>query len=338
MLKTIRAMVTNKQAGASVYLGVILMLIAFLVITICINTFQMYSVDVRAQLISDVIADGSAVAGQTPLGFDEVRMTAAAARIFSHNNTFDDITLAYEISAADEIVDGSPTGYKLITVVVSGHSNHYFTAIIDFFNGDDEDAVQSFDVYAKSVVKAKVGNSASSVLQQSYYEGNRHNLPAVDITTTTPGNRITSYSTWLMEYYLCPEFNSIYQPGLSATPKSGHLLLDYLKHMGLYSEPHSAESILTGPGQAAFASYTFNSNASASDIQAKANAGEVMFFVCRNTQTGAAEIYIVVPTKSDIDDGAIAVAYANQETANYKVINLEAFKTTHSDLKFYYHN
>lgn len=338
MLKSIRSIITNKQAGASVYLCVILMLMAFLVITICINVFQMYSVDVRAQLISDVIADGSAVAGQTPLGFDEARMLAAAETIFNSNNSIDDITLDYNISVADELINGSPTGYKLITVTVSGRSNHYFTALIDFFKSSNEETPQSFDVHAKSVVRAKVENSAASVLQQSYYEGGRHSLPAVDITTTAPGNRIASYSTWLIEYYLCPEFNPIYQPGLSATPKSGHLLLDYLKHMGLYSEPHSAESILTGAGQAAFASYAFNSNASASNIQAKANAGEVMFFVCRNAQTGAAEIYIVVPAKFDIGDGAIAVAYANQDTDNYKIIDLDTFKTTHSDLKFYYHS
>lgn len=337
MLKRFRSTLGNKQAGATVYLGVVLMLMAFLVITICINVFQMYSIDVRAQLISDAVADGSAVAGQTPLGFDDVRMRTAASKIFDLNNTLSDATLSYDIEVTDEIVDGSYTGYKLVTVTVSGYSNYFYTDIVDFFDGSDDTMSEAFSVNAKSVVKAKAETTITNTLSQSFYENGRHLLPDVGIITTTPGNRLASYTTWLIDFYLCPEYNPIYQSTSSGTSKNGHLLLDYLKHMGLYSEPYSAESILTGPGRTAFSSYAVSGDITATEMQSKANSGEVVFIACRDVGTGAAEIYIVIPSKSALEDNCIAVAFANTAADNYKIINYEDFKTTHTEISVYWH-
>lgn len=334
----VKSTIGNKRAGVSIYLGVILMLIAFLVIAICINIFQMYSIDVRVQLICDVVADGSAIAGQTPLGFDEERTKMAADKIFGLNNTLSDAELDYEIQITDEVIDGSPTGNKLVSVQVFGRSNYFYTEILDFFDGKSDVLAKTFSVSAKSVVKAIVKTEITSVLTESYFEGKRYQLPTVGIITTTPGNRLASYSTWLIDYYLCPEYNPIYQPSSPGAAKSGHFLLDYLKHMGLYSEPFSAESILSGDGQSFFLSYIAAFDTNAASIQSKANAGEVMFFACRNNESGAAELYIVVPAKTNLDEGCIAVAYANSETNNYHVLKLDDFMATHSNVTFYHHD
>lgn len=335
MFVRIRSVLCNKKAGASVYLGVVLMLLAFVVVTICINVFQMYSMDLQAQLISDCIADGAAIAGQTPLGFDESRALSAAQEIFDYNNCIQNNTYIFNITITDETANGIATGDKLISVTVSGQSNYVFADILKSFTDDAETINEDFAVRATSVVKAEAENAITSILMQSYFIGGRYEIPVVDIPTTSPGNRLSSYPTWLINYYLCPEYNSIYQP--VGESKAGHFLLDYLKHMGVYSRPYTAEQILTGDGANFFATYSISETTHPTQIQAKANAGEIVFIVCRDAATSEAEIYIVVPSHDQLSQSQITVAYANRETDNYKIIEWADFQNTHTNIKIYHH-
>lgn len=337
MASMIHKVLCNKKANATVYYCVVLMLMAFLVLTVCINIFRMYSMDVRIQLISDAISDGAAVYGQTPIGFDENRTIRAAEELFQINK-LDGINLSYDITVDDEIINGSNTGDKIVTVTVTGQADHIFTDFINFLSDPNNPAPGTFQIKAKSVVKVDVMVEAGAALSQSYYEAGRHDLPLGDFITTTPGNRNASYITWLMEYYLSPEYNPIYQPdGVTNATKGGHLLLDYIKHMGLSAEPYSPESLVSGSGTAAYSSYSFDQNATAAQIQEVADAGEIMFITCRDSASSDPEVYIVVPAKSILETNEISVAYANKTTDNYKVIDWDEFKATHTSIHLYHH-
>ena len=176
-MRKIRLYISNNRGGASVYFGVVLMLMSFLVIAICINTFQMYQSDVRAQLICDAIADGSAMAGETPIGFDKIRVYKAADEIFSYNCPDD--SYEYQISIDAEYKEGQPTGYQLITVVLKTRKNLFFTSIIDFFRRQDAMA-KNYDIVARAVVRAEAFIACRYVscmaLQAALHNGNEFRL------------------------------------------------------------------------------------------------------------------------------------------------------------------
>lgn len=297
----------------------------------CINLFQLYGKHAKTQLICDAIADGAAVAGLTPAGFDETRMKEAARKIAEYNGL---TNMDYTIDVDDEKdKHGNYTGNKLITVDIRIRGDYYGSQYLGLTN--------HFSIKAHSVVRAEVDVTNYSLLQTSYYDISATTPPFV---TTTQGTRNPFFNKWLIGYYLCPQHNPIYvsQNEVSHAHK---LLYDYLLCTDtlplLECDALMWPFYFTSPSPAG----NWTQLTDAAEIQAAADAGEtvILTVIPDDTKTAidglapfdslseeeastlfySAKLYLVIPSSSVMQEGCVHVAHANANPTNSMYIDIQ---------------
>ena len=331
MAKTIpfKSVLSSKRASGSIYLGFMIMIIAFVAILVCVNLFQLYTLNTQVQIISDAIADGSASAGLTMLSFDETKMRKAADDIFDYNN-LPGLFMTYSISVENEIdEEGTPTNNKLITVEVFGRKQAFNRGLISVFTNVVAD--NEYAAKGRSVVRAEVKTLENSWIEETLLKKpENYQLPFVP---TEPKNRNANYVNWLIDYYLCPEYNPVYQkPDSAIFTRADWLLYDYITCMGITGMSpefrnfsYILEDLKTNQ-PTGFGSWTRFNNAG--DMQANAEQGKPTIIICE-TPLGLQEVYIIVPQKNRLQPGEFAAAYANNTNSNYEVMQWDDFCATH---------
>lgn len=330
---SVKVIIGNKHGSGSIYLGFMIMIIAFVAILVCINLFQLYTLNTQVQIISDAIADGSASAGLNMFSFDETRMRTAAERIFQENNKLlDNAFLSYTIQTTNEKdKDGNITNNKLITVEVYGRTEAFNSGLISSFTRNNADS--SYSAKARSVVRAEVKIIQNTWITETLLsKGEYYELP---FATTEYGKRNPNYTNWLIDYYLCPGYNPIYKKSEHSTiTKANHLLYDYCKGMGIpglvYGDfKNDLSIILSDLKTNQYSGFgTWTKFTSASTLQSNADAGRPTVIICE-TKLGQPEAYIVVPQKNALTTNQFAVAYANNTCSNYEIKDWEEFHASH---------
>lgn len=327
----IRNLVANKRASGSIYLGFMIMIIAFVAILVCINLFQLYTLNTQVQVISDAIADGSASAGLTMFAFDETEMRLAADKIFQYNDTLNGVALNYTIRVVDEKDDeGHTTNNKLITVEVFGRTQAFNSGLISAFTKNQHD--DTYLAKGKSTVRAEVKVIENTWITETLL--NKGELYELPFATTDVNSRNPNYTNWVIDYFLCPQYNPIYQKAENTSiTKANHFLYDYSKCMGIAGlvngDFYDLSGILSDLKTNQFHGYgTWTHYSSAADLQANADAGRPTVIICE-TRYGQPEVYVVVPQKNAISSTQVAVAYANNTNSNYEVIEWNYFLSTH---------
>lgn len=327
----IRNLVANKRASGSIYLGFMIMIIAFVAILVCINLFQLYTLNTQVQVISDAIADGSASAGLTMFAFDETEMRLAADKIFQYNDTLNGVALNYTIQVVDEKDDeGHTTNNKLITVEVFGRTQAFNSGLISAFTKNQHD--DTYLAKGKSIVRAEVKVIENTWITETLL--NKGELYELPFATTDVNSRNPNYTNWVIDYFLCPQYNPIYQKAENTSiTKANHFLYDYSKCMGIAGlvngDFYDLSGILSDLKTNQFHGYgTWTHYSSAADLQANADAGRPTVIICE-TRYGQPEVYVVVPQKNAISSTQVAVAYANNTNSNYEVIEWNYFLSTH---------
>lgn len=327
----IKNIIANKRGSGSIYLGFMIMIIAFVAILVCVNLFQLYTLNTQVQVISDAIADGSASAGLTMFAFDETEMRLAAEKIFDYNNTLNGITLTYTIQAVEEKdSEGHTTNNKLITVEVLGRTEAFNSGLISAFTKNKHD--DTYLAKGKSTVRAEVKVIQNTWITETLLKkGELYELP---FATTDATNRNPNYTNWVIDYFLCPEYNPIYQKAdNTSVTKANHFLYDYSMCMGIAglvkSDFYDLSLILEDLKTNQFFGYgTWTHYSSAAELQSNADTGRPTVIICE-TRHGQPEVYVVVPQKNSISSNQVAVAYANNTNSNYKIIEWNEFLSTH---------
>ena len=294
----------NWEAGnGSIIMGTVTMMLAFLSIIVIIEIFNIQFTHTKTQMLTDVIADGTAVAGNTYGGFDESRMEAVAQTLVERNGVADDIS--YTIIAEPERDElGQSTGNTIVTATVEATKEHLISGLLN----EDTFTIQTS---AEVWVGMKIGGGG---WLDSSLAVNPVPLP---FETTQPGSRSGAYVTWFMNYYLVPDSNPVYDSSIYDV--GSYLLHDYLVCMG-FGDVYPYRS--TAEWYTLFSSSPsgWTKATSLSEIQASANNGKpvVMFFT---NDSGVKDICLVVPTQGVVEHNQIATAHAGQSNWNYKRIN-----------------
>lgn len=330
----ITSLLSDKKASGSIYLGFMIMIVAFVAILVCVNLFQLYTLNTQVQIISDAIADGAASAGLTMFSFDETKMREAANEIFKYNDSISGLDLNYSISVENEVDrNGHSTNNKLITVEVFGRKQAFNSGLIEAFTNADAD--NEYAAMGRAVVRAEVKTVENSWIDDTILKKpESYELP---FAPTEIGKRNANYVNWLVDYYLCPAYNPVYQkPETSVITRADWLLYDYLVCMGIPGMradfgnfSHVLEDLITNQPSATFSNWVRFANVK--DIQKNADAGKPTIIICE-TLHGQWETYIVVPQKNTLQDGEIAVAYANEKRSNYNVLNWNEFCKVHQNI------
>lgn len=324
----------EKRASGSVYLGLVLMLVAFVAVLVCVNLFQLYGIHTRAQLISDTIADGAAIAGCVNLTFDESIAKETAEQIFQANIS-ENTNGSYTIEVNEELDSwGQSTGYYIVkttcTISAQSYGHSFFLSSL----GNDSSHKSSYTATASSTVRCKLAVTSNSYLKKSYYYEKDAYL---DFATTTSKNRTGAYVSWLIKFYLSPEYNPIYLSNDSAF-NSMCFLIDYYKCMGFETEYFAFDSIKElhqrtktfGIGNDATIHNT------ATSLQMAADEGKPTVILCRDKQNPEIyEFYVVVPQNNTLLPNQIVVAHANGYNQNYQIIDWNDFCSNHIEIYAY---
>lgn len=356
MTSTLR-LLKGKKAGAYIYLGAVFMIVGFIATLACMHFFEMYVSRTRAQLVCDTIADGAAVAGQSHIGFSISSAEAMAEELFERNVT--DSNASYDIEIVDETDSyGNPTGDKLVKVFLT--STRY-----PILNGGL--LKRAYTVNANATVKVKVTYDQDYVLELSYW-GNRY-YDSVPFATTTPGNRNPAYVSWLINFYLNPEFSILYQQGgtLEANnyDNNSFFLFDYLRLMAVDLGPdgrtYHVDDPVSGsnwssitPGLPNFGAFPGESSTTTlrheietngalpypgwtrendiAAIQQKANEGKPAILFAMSGLRRRLHAYVVVPQNGSLPDGCVAVAYADNigQRSNYMILKISDLENAYA--------
>lgn len=298
--------IKNQRGSSSMMLCMSLTLLCCVAIIVVINLFQMYSLNIKAQTVCDSIADGAAVAGQNPTGFDRDAAKKVANDLVVANN----MGTAPVITFSEELSGGYPTGYELVTVNYKAKTRLYSA---------DSFSVDQFTVSGHSVVRAEVPNDAENWIPRSFF---RESYREVPFTTTGAGKRNPAYVTWFIKYYLCPQYNPVYQPS-GVLSKGNEFIYDYLRCMGL-----SSTEITPLPSDQWLDYFVMSGGwhleTEVDAIKSAANSGQPV--VMLSIQGYDLDMCAVVPETSLTKADEIATAQAGLECWNSRNIDYEQLK------------
>lgn len=305
-----------KAGNGGVLLGVTAMMLAFFAAVLIMDMNNLFYSYTRTQVVTDIIADGSAVAGNKPNGFDENVMENVAEELMNRNDV-SNADLDYSISTKEEKdALGNSTGNILVTTKVQAEQDFYLPNYLSYG--------ERFKTTTTAVVRVEPAATRNGMLAISFLTNRGLRPPFV---TSTEGHRNGMYVTWFMHNYLDPEYNNLYQMTPDGRIYSHYLVYDYL--MCLEINP------ATYPINTAYGFYWLFSDAtrasakgwtqisSRSAILSSANEGRPTIIARRVTGGTDIDFYIVMPTAGILEGDEIPVAYAGKsgENTNYKRIS-----------------
>ncbi len=309
----VRKLLSSKEGSGTLYLGLAVLGLAFASVVFCVSLYQLYTYDMRAQLICDSIADAAAVAGQTPEGFDDSISKQTAKDVYNRNivSLKSGTRTQYTINIQDEkLYNGVKTGYKIITVHVSINSNALMAKL--FKNSE------RLDSKATAVVRAKIVTSEvhwmnwtgyNMTISQFYRKANDEGYPILD-------SRSPIYLKYIINSILHPSKNQTYDL-LSPTGyepiEEAYFINDYLSFLKVVDfekgmpEKIVPEFVLDNYGAYAVWRRSFDPV----ELQAAANEGKPVIVYIYNAEDDAYASYMVIPCQGIMPNGCIAVAYTN---------------------------
>lgn len=285
-----------------------------------INLFTTYT---DSQILTDIVADGSALAGVTPIGYDESRMENMADKLIEAN-PINDVDVSYEIKAESEYdYRGVPTNNKLVTVEIEGEKDYFVPNYLSYG--------ERFKVATDAVVRVETPVASNGVLSNSFMTNHQMVLPFV---TSSVGHRNPSYVTWFINYFLSPEYNHLYDCSFGNT-KSEEFITDYAVCMGFdryssYQHGHMGWSDYLKSSSAEYDGW-FKCN-NMSEAQAYADNGMAVVFV---QETNTPKLSVVIPSQGDINSNQVRIAYADTENKNSYICNYNEIKN--NEYAFYTH-
>lgn len=288
------------------------MMLCFLAAIVLTERYNLFTTSTSTQLISDVVADGSALAGVTPIGYDEDRMKDMAQQLISENQ-IDGANISYDIDVESEYDNrGVPTNNKLVSVKVDTEQDYF---VPNFLSHGER-----FIVTANSVVRVETPTSAAGVLSCSFMTNYRMTLP---FATSSIGHRNGSYVTWFINFYLSPEYNDLYKMNHGTTYQE-QFLTDYAVCMGF--DKFRCYQIGNGGWENYLKSSTAQNDGwfkcnSLTQAQAHADAGLPVILI----QNDAPHLSAIIPSQGTLQSNEINVAVVSDENFNCKRIK-------HSDL------
>ena len=312
-----------KEGSGSILIGVVILLLGFTATVVILEMFNLYYTQTKTQTLTDAIADGSAIAGNLPSGFDEQEMRDVANELITKNNASSSITYIDFVVMPEIDGNGNTTGNTMVQTDLKVTEEYYFPT---FINYNDR-----FEVSASAIVRAEAPTNANGFISVSFAQNPSLTLP---FATTTEQNRLSAYVTYFIEYYLCPEYNELYQTTTGLT--KGHLFIqDYMKCMGLGIQPKNNPTELEGY----FNSQTngWKKTTNISELMNFANSGKASILIAKNkSNSNDITFYVVVPQRGYLENSHIPIATVGTKNTNYEHIDYEELKTTH-DIVGYIH-
>jgi len=311
MRKTLRILrkIDYRKGNSSMILGLLVMLLAFTGIVVVIEIFDLNYTQAKVQTITDVIADGATVAGNTPAGFDEVEMLTVANELLEKNE-MTGAEVEMEILATPSYdLNGNLTGEILTYTNLEVTKDYYIPSYISF--------EQRFTISSTAVVSVVPSTNAEGWLSISYADNPWQITPFV---TTTPENRNGPYVTWFINNYLNPEFNAIYASDGEITHER-EFIYDYLVCMGLEHNDYPTNSIdgivsvITSNGE-------WTTISEREEVTIAANKGQPVMAIQRSEEGAVEKVYVVMPSHG-LHNNDIAVAYVSTENSNYDTLDFE---------------
>jgi len=283
------------------------MMLCFIAVIVLTERYNLFTASTSTQLVSDAVADGSALAGVTPIGYDEDRMKDMAQQLISENH-IDGANISYDIDVESEYDNrGVPTNNKLVLVKVDTERDYF---VPNFLSHGER-----FIVTANSVVRVETPTSAAGVLSRSFMTNYRMTLP---FATSSTGHRNGSYVTWFINFYLSPEYNELYKMNHGTTYQE-QFITDYSVCMGF--DKFKCYQI----GNGGWRNYLASSSAenegwfkcnNLTQAQAHADAGLPVVLI----QNDSPYLSVIVPSQGTLSSSEINVAVVGEENYNCKRI------------------
>lgn len=312
----------NKGSG-TIYVGGIIIFVCLTITLMLMEQFNLFESSVKTQLITDLMADGSAIAGITPANYDESRVYDMAAKL-AEENKINGETINYTIDVDNEYADnGVPTGNKLISVESVSSNYHY---VPEYFSYEER-----FEVKTNAVVRVEAPTAVNGYLSVSYMTNWNNTLPFVSSST---GHRNPIYVTWFMNYFLCPEYNSLYESSYGNV-KENEFITDYAVCMG-FDKYESFQH-----GNEGWTNYLSSSSASndgwfkitsLTQAQNYANQGMAVILV----EQGERRISAIVPTQGNFQSNEVALAYVSNN-GNKNISRITHDEITSNTYAIYVH-
>lgn len=284
-------------------MSLIVMLFCFLIIVMLTENFNLFNTYTDAQMLADVVADGSAIAGASPIGFNETSMADMANELIDANPIYG-ADVSYTIDAEHEYDNrGVPTNKELVTVEVEAEKDYFYPEYLSYN--------ERFTVHTNAIVRVETPVAVNGVLSTSFMTNYRMTLPFV---TSTTGHRNSSYVTWFVNYFLSPEYNNLYEIEYGVI-KEEQLITDYMVCMGFdsfdsYQHGHQGWETYLSSSQA-YSDGWFECN-NLDRAQEYANDGLAVILI----QDVSPRLSIIVPSQGDSGESEVFVAYAARENKN----------------------
>lgn len=325
ILKKIRK-INWRRGNGTLYLSSFVLFLAFAASVAVMEIFNLYYNQSKLQTITDTVADGSAIAALTPVGFDRDRMDDAANELLQKNGVVGTSVSTTIVANDEKDSHGNRTGDKLVTVNLLMNKN-YLVA-------NPRSYGSLFSISSHSKVRAKVVDNSAEMQTHSFAGINN---AVATYPTTSDGSRNAAYINWLIEYRLNPEYNPVYQRG--GINNSYYFIYDYLISMRFngFNSP-----LLNWEQQCAIwlnntlSSWTDITGCSATQIQNIADTGKPVVVTLYDS-SGKFEAAVVVPRKGVLSGGEIALARVGEKNDNYVRTNYNDLKSEYT-VKIFTHN
>lgn len=301
------------KGSGSIYLGAVILLVCLTITLMLMEQYNMFEASVKNQLITDLIADGSAISGITPAHYDDNLVYDMADKL-AKENTVNGENINYSVDIENEYaVNGVPTGNKLIKVESTVYPKHY---IPDYFSYNER-----FEVKSNAVVRVEAPSTVNGYLNVSFMTNWNNTLPFV---ASSPGHRNPAYVTWFVTYYLSPEYNSLYDSSFG-TVMNQQYITDYMVCMGFdkfasFQHGHGGWDNYLGSSEAT--SDGWFSISSLTQAQNYANQGMAVVLV----EQGERQLSVVVPSQGNMQSNEIALSYVTNNS------NKNFIRVLHSDI------
>ena len=316
-----------RKGNGTMLFSAAILCVSFVAAISIMEIYNLYYRQSKLQTVTDVIADGAAVAGNTIVGFDKSEANWTAIDLLRSNresiHTRGGLTIKNDTSnAKDKIIEGKfYTGRNPATEI----------------GQDIKDELPDERKVLAARNKVKVYVSEYGKLLQKFSFAGQGNI-GLGYSTTKEGIRNAAYVDWLIEYKLCPEYNKdVYQR--KGVNNACYFIYDYIVSMGFdksntvttnWETQHSSWLNST------LSSWSDITSNNAKQIQDIAETGKPVIALLY-TKSGTFEAAVVVPKKGILSDGEIAIAKVGAKNDNYKRVNYNNLKSEYT-VKVYTHD
>lgn len=196
-----------KEGFGTAILGSVMILVAFVMTLMVFQQLIVYDTAAKAQIVSDTISDGAAVAAALPMDVDETKADNMIAQLLEENEKYSGNT-EYTLTTSYFTKDLSRNGYKdnILTVELNAESPKIVTAgsLSDVFAKNVISKVKIFSLVPEHVDLGLAGEEISRALSEVPINSPQYN--AIIESMTYYGWRYSQPQRWVEGARDCSSF------------------------------------------------------------------------------------------------------------------------------------